>query len=93
MAETVMSMGVQASSSRGVQASPPTSRRSESSHTADEKRTKHRDDLVNAKLIPSILPDYILPLAGTVNRESFSRDFDYRVITTYLLKGICTVRM
>jgi hypothetical protein len=49
---------------------------------------KHRDDLANVKLIPSILPDYIPPLAGAVSRDSVPRDFDYTVITAYLPKGI-----
>jgi hypothetical protein len=47
---------------------------------------------VNVKLIPSILPKYILPLAGAVSCDSVSRDFDYTVITVYLPKGICVVR-
>jgi hypothetical protein len=52
---------------------------------------KHHDDLMNAKIILSILPDYIPPLAGVVSRDSVLRDFDYKVITAYLLKGICPV--
>jgi hypothetical protein len=44
------------------------------------------------KLIPTILPDYIPPLAGAVSRESVPRDFDYTMVTTYLPKGICLVR-
>jgi hypothetical protein len=63
MAEKVMSVGIQASSTRGVQASPSTTRGSGPSRVVAEKRTKHRDDLENVKLIPSILPDYIPPLA------------------------------
>jgi hypothetical protein len=65
MTERVMSMsaGIQASSTRGVQASPSTAHGSGPSRPTVEKRTKHRDDLANAKLIPSILPDYIPPLA------------------------------
>jgi hypothetical protein len=43
------------------------------------------------KLIPSILPDYIPPLAGVVSCDSVSRDFDYTVITSYLPKGIQSV--
>jgi hypothetical protein len=91
MAEKVMSAGVQASSTRGLQASPSTARRSGPSRTATEKRSKHHDDLANAKLIPSVLPDYIPPLAGTVSRDSIPRDFDYTLITAYLPKGIHTV--
>jgi hypothetical protein len=44
--------------------------------------------LANAKFIPSILPDYILPLASALSHDSASRDFEYTFITTYLLKGI-----
>jgi hypothetical protein len=91
MAEKVMSTGVQASSTRGVQASPSTGRRSGPSRTATEKRSKHRDDLANAKLIPSVLPDYIPPLAGAVSHDSVPRDFDYTLITAYLPKGIRAV--
>jgi hypothetical protein len=48
--------------------------------------------LENTKLILTILPDYILPLASTVSRDSVPRDFDYTIITVYLLKGIHAVR-
>jgi hypothetical protein len=57
-----------------------------------EKRTKHRDDLGIAKLIPSILIDYIPPLAVVVSHDSVPRDFDYTVIIVYLLKGTQVVR-
>jgi hypothetical protein len=57
MTERVMSVGIQASSTGGLQASPSTGRRS--SRTMTEKRRKHRDDLANVKQIPSVLPDYI----------------------------------
>jgi hypothetical protein len=90
MAEKVMSIGIQASSTRGVQASPSTARGSRPSRAVAKKRTKHRDDLENAKLIPSILPDYIPPLADTVNHDSVPRDFDYTLVTAYLPKGIHT---
>jgi hypothetical protein len=46
---------------------------------------------VNAKLILSVFPNYILPLAGTVSRESVLRDFEYTLITGYLMKGIRAV--
>jgi hypothetical protein len=93
MAKKVMFAGIQASSTRGVQASlSTTSRGSGPSQDATEKQMKHHDDLVNEKLIPSILPDYIPPLAGVVSRDNVSRDFDYTVITAYLSKGICIVR-
>jgi hypothetical protein len=67
--------GVQASSRRGVKASPLTTHQSGPSQTTKEKRRKHRDDLENAKIIPSISPDYILPLAGMVSRDSVPREF------------------
>jgi hypothetical protein len=92
MAEKVMSMGIQASLTRGVQASPSTARGSRPSQPETKKRTKHRDDLENAKLILTILPNYIPPLADAVCRESVLRDFDYTMVTVYLPKGICAVR-
>jgi hypothetical protein len=88
IAEKVIYAGAQASSMKGLQASPLNACQSGPSQIAIEKRRKHRDDLVNAKLIPSILTDYILPLAGTVSHDSVPRDFDYTLITTYLPKGI-----
>jgi hypothetical protein len=92
MAEKVMSIGIQSSSMRGVQASPSNSCKSEPSRAANEKRTKHRDDLENIKLIPSILPDYFSPLYGAVNRDSVPKDFEYTLIIVYLPKRICTVK-
>jgi hypothetical protein len=47
--------------------------------------------LTNAKLIPSIPPEYIPPQAGVVSRDNVPRDFDYTLITVYLLKGIHAV--
>jgi hypothetical protein len=93
MVEKVMSVEVQASSMRGVQAFPLTARGSRPSRTVAEKRAKHRDDLVNVKLIPTIFPRYIFPLAGVVIRDSVQRDFDYTMVTMYLPKGIHEVRM
>jgi hypothetical protein len=92
MAERVMYIGVEASSMRGVQASPSTAHRSGPSRPTTEKRTKHRDDLENMKLILTILPDYILPLVDAVSRDSVLRNFDYTMVTMYLLKGIREVR-
>jgi hypothetical protein len=92
MYETVMYVGVQASSMTGVQASLSTARRSGPSRVVTENITKHRDDLVNAKLILTILPDYIPPLVGAVSRDSALRDFDYTMVIAYLPKGICIVR-
>jgi hypothetical protein len=88
MTEKVMSVGIQASSTGGLQASPSTGWRS---GRAAEKRSKHRDDLANVKQIPSVLPDYTPPLAGAVNRDSVPRDFEYTLITAYLPKGIHAV--
>jgi hypothetical protein len=86
MAKTVMSVGLQASSIGGLQASPSTSHRS--SRTMMEKRSKHHNDLANAKKIPYVLSEYIPPLAGVVNCDSIPHDFEYMLITAYLLKGI-----
>jgi hypothetical protein len=92
MLERGLSTSVQASSTRGLPASPSTAR-SRPSRPSDEKRIKHMDDLVNAKLISSILHTYILPLRSVVNRDSVPRDFEYALVTAYLLKGIRTVRV
>jgi hypothetical protein len=92
MSERLMSVGVQVSSMRGVQTSSSTAHGAGPSPPSAEKRTKHRDDLANAKLIPTILPDYILPLVGAVSRDSVPRDFKYTMVTAYLLKGIHAVR-
>jgi hypothetical protein len=57
MAERVMSTGVEASSTLGVQASPSTDRESRPSRPVAKKRTKHKDHLANEKLILTILLD------------------------------------
>jgi hypothetical protein len=67
ISERVISVGVQASSMRGVKASSLTSRGDEPSRPLVEKRTKQRDDLENMKLIPTIFPNYILPLVSVVS--------------------------
>jgi hypothetical protein len=92
MTERVMSLGIQASSTRGVQASPSTARGSGPSRLTTEKRTKHKYYLENVKLIPTILPDYIPPLVDTVSHDSVPRDFEYTLVTAYLTKGIRVVR-
>jgi hypothetical protein len=92
MDKKVMSPGIQASSTRGVQASPSTTHRYEPSRPEAEKRTKHRDDLENTKLIPTILPNYIPPLDDAVSHDSVPREFDYTLVIAYLLKGIRVVR-
>jgi hypothetical protein len=89
--EKVMSIGFQASSTRGVQASSSTTHGSGSSQVATEKQTKHRDDLVNAKIIPSILSNYIPPLTNMVSRDIVPRYFNYTLITVHLPKGISTI--
>jgi hypothetical protein len=40
--------------------------------------------------MPSILPAYIPPLSIEINRDSVPRDFEYTLVTAYLLKGVCT---
>jgi hypothetical protein len=88
----LMSAGIQASSMRGLQSSSSTARGARSSRQSTKERTKHKDDLANVMLIPSILPDYILPLASMVSHDSVPRDFEYTMATAYLLKGIQIVR-
>jgi hypothetical protein len=90
MAEKFMSAGAQDSSITGLQASPSNAHRFGPSRTTIEKWSKHHD-LVNAKLIPSIMPDYIPPLVDMVGRDSIPRDFDYTLTTAYLPKGIRAV--
>jgi hypothetical protein len=69
MLERGLSTGLQASSTRGLVASPSTARVGPSQPT-NEKRTKHRDDLTNAKLIPSIIPAYLAHLSSAITRDS-----------------------
>jgi hypothetical protein len=92
MPERRMSTGVQASSTGGVQASPSTTHRSGTSRIATETRMKHRDNIVNAKLIPSILPAYLPTLSGAINRDSVPRDVDYSLVMVYLQKEIRAVQ-
>jgi hypothetical protein len=90
MTERVIFVGIQASLMRGVQVSSSTAHGSRPSQVVTEKTTKHRDDLENMKLLLSILPEYIPPLAGVVSCDSVPKDFDYTIITAYLPKGIRT---
>jgi hypothetical protein len=53
-----------------------------------EKRAKNLDELVKVKLIPSIMLNYIPPLADAMNRDIVPKDFEYTLVTVYLLKGI-----
>ena len=92
MSERGMSIGVQASSMRWVQASLSTARAG-TSRVGVERRTKHKNDIANTKIVPSILPTYIPPLGGAINRDSVPRDFEYTLVTTYLLKGVRTYRI
>jgi hypothetical protein len=87
--ERRMSTGVQASLTGGVQASPSTARTG-TSRASTERRTKYKYDIANAKLVPSILPTYIPPLSDEINRDSVLGDFEYTLVTAYLLKGVCT---
>jgi len=57
-----------------------------------ETRTKHRDEIANAKLIPHILSTYIPPLSGGINHDSVPRDFKYSLNTVYLLKEVHVVQ-
>jgi hypothetical protein len=70
MVDRPISEGVQVSSTRGLQASPSTGHRSGHVNPGTEQRSKHHDDLANAKQILSILPEYIPPLAGIVNHDN-----------------------
>jgi hypothetical protein len=80
------------SSVRGLQASLSTSHGVGSSRPSAEKTSKHKDDLENAKLIPTIFPNYILALDGTMNCDNVPRYFGYTMVTAYLPKGIRVVR-
>jgi hypothetical protein len=92
MSEKRMSTGVQASSTRGVQASLSTTRAG-TSQAGKERRTKNKDDIANAKLVPSILPAYIPLLSSDINKDSVPRDFEYTLFTAYLPKGVHTYRV
>ena len=72
MSEKGVSRGVQESSMRGLPSSSSTPRAGPS-RPVDEKRTNHRDDIANAKLIPSILPTYLTPLSSAINHDSVPR--------------------
>jgi hypothetical protein len=89
MSKRGMSTGVEASSTRGVVASPSTSRDG-TSQVGVELRTKHRNNVVNVKLLPTILPYYIPPLSGEINKDTVPKDFEYTLVTAYLLKGVHT---
>jgi hypothetical protein len=88
MADRPISKGIQVSSTRGLRDSPSTGCRSTCINPVTEQRIKHRGDPVNAKKIPSILPEYIPPLASVVNHESIPGNFEYSVFTAYILNRI-----
>jgi hypothetical protein len=56
-----------------------------------ERRSKLGNDFATVKMIPSILPTYIAPVSGTMNRDSVPREFEYELVTAYLPKGIRAV--
>jgi hypothetical protein len=90
MSELGLYIGLQASSTREVKASLSTAQAG-TSRAGKERRTKHKDDMANTKLVPSMLPTYIPPLSGAINRDSVPRDFEYTLVMMYLSKGVCTI--
>jgi hypothetical protein len=80
--------GVQASLTRGLQASPSTRHRSGHVNPTTEQQSKHCDDLANVKQIPSILPEYIPPLASAINYDKIPQYYEYSLFTAYIPKGI-----
>jgi hypothetical protein len=91
MSKINMSAGVQESSTGGVQASPSTAYGEGTSRIMTEMRTNHRDNIMNAKLILSILPAYQPPLSDAINWDSVARYFEYALVMVYLPKGIRAV--
>jgi hypothetical protein len=87
MSKRGISTKVQASSMRGVKASLSNAQEG-TSQASVERRTKHKDDIANRKLVPSILPAYIPPLSSAINRDNVPRDFEYTLVTAYLPKGV-----
>jgi hypothetical protein len=70
MAEKVMSIGVQASSTGRIASIPLDWTSIWAIPNCDREEKQAHDDLANAKQIPSVLPNYIPPLAGTVSHDS-----------------------
>jgi hypothetical protein len=91
MSERGLSTRIQASSTRGLKASPSTAY-AVLSWLTDEKWTKHKDDIANANIILRILPSYLPPLSGAIYFDSVPQDFKYTLITAYLSKGVRAVR-
>jgi hypothetical protein len=92
MAEKFMFVGLHASSIGRLKESPLTVRQFVPSRTKTEKRGKHRHDLVNAKKISSVFPNYIPPFDGTISCDNIQRDLEYTLIIAYHPKGIRAVR-
>jgi hypothetical protein len=92
MSECRISIGVQASSSGAMSASPSTAQ-ARPSRPPLERRSKLENNFATMKMIPSIFPKYIPPLIRPVNRDSIPRDFDYAVVTTYLPKRVHAVHV
>jgi hypothetical protein len=90
ISERGLSIGLQESSMREVQGSPSNAQVGTSRSVA-EIRTKYKDNMANAKLVPSILPAYIPPLSGAINKDSVPREFEYTLVTAYLPKGVHAV--
>jgi len=74
MAYIPISKGIHAFLTRGLQASPSTEHRSTRINPKIEHRSKQRGDLANTKSIPSILNEYVLPMASVVNCDSIPQD-------------------
>jgi hypothetical protein len=90
MSKRGLSTGLQTSSTRGVKSSPLTARAG-TSRVGAERRTKHKNDMASTKLVPFILPTYIPPLSGAINRDNAPREFEYTLVTAYLLKRVRAV--
>jgi hypothetical protein len=83
--------GVQASLTRGLQASHSIGHHSKHVKPVSKKQSKNRDDIANSKQIPSFLLDYISPLNRMVNHYIIPQDFKYNLIIAYIPKGIYIV--
>jgi hypothetical protein len=90
MSKRGMSTGVQALS-LGVLLASLSIARAGPSQTPLERRSKLINDFATVNMIPRILPKYIPPPSGLVNRDSIPRDFNYVVVTAYLPKGVHAV--
>ena len=91
MGDRSLSEGVQALSTRGLEACPSTWHHFGRVNLGTEQQSKHPSDLANAKKIPSILPEYNPPLVGTARCNNIPRNYEYTQFTVYILKGIHVV--